>query len=386
MTERVFFHIGAPKTGTTYLQDILVGNRDRLARAGILYVGERWQEHVYARLALLDHPRLKKLPAEASRGWQHFVDEVRHWHGPTAIISHELFGAATAEQAARGIADLAPADVHLVFTARDFVSQLPAVWQEHVKWMLKTPLSQWKPKEHGGALSDWSWRTIDPVGVLGRWTNGVAPDHVHIVTMPRSPRSPETLWERFAATCGIPEGLCDLTVARPNESLGVAEAELLRRVNEQLEPPVTGAKEASRWVRNYLAHEVLVPRGGRRFGLRPEQAGAVVDRSRQTVDYLARSGFVIHGDLDDLLPGDGDTAADHPDDVTDAELLSVAVETIATMLQTVRARTLERDAARRRLGGLAGGLVDRAGRGGVTDRVVGLARRARRSLPRRASL
>ncbi|MBA2774812.1 MAG: hypothetical protein H0U36_12330, partial [Nocardioidaceae bacterium] len=35
--KRVFFHIGAPKTGTTYLQNVLFQNRPALKAAGVLY-------------------------------------------------------------------------------------------------------------------------------------------------------------------------------------------------------------------------------------------------------------------------------------------------------------------------------------------------------------
>jgi hypothetical protein len=33
---RVFLHIGAPKTGTTYLQDVLWSNKAELSRRGVL--------------------------------------------------------------------------------------------------------------------------------------------------------------------------------------------------------------------------------------------------------------------------------------------------------------------------------------------------------------
>ena len=35
MTDRVVLHVGAPKSGTTYLQAILERNRDAFARAGV---------------------------------------------------------------------------------------------------------------------------------------------------------------------------------------------------------------------------------------------------------------------------------------------------------------------------------------------------------------
>src|SRR3954451_8893964 len=35
--KQVFFHIGAPKTGTTYLQHVLLENKEKLAGHGVLY-------------------------------------------------------------------------------------------------------------------------------------------------------------------------------------------------------------------------------------------------------------------------------------------------------------------------------------------------------------
>ena len=42
---RVYLHIGAPKTGTTYLQEVLFTNRARLAEHGVLYPGESRTAH-----------------------------------------------------------------------------------------------------------------------------------------------------------------------------------------------------------------------------------------------------------------------------------------------------------------------------------------------------
>ena len=64
--------------------------------------------------------------------WDKLVDEMAAWHGDS-IVSHELFAPATAEQAARAIAKLDFAEVHVVVTARDLARQIPAEWQEHLK-------------------------------------------------------------------------------------------------------------------------------------------------------------------------------------------------------------------------------------------------------------
>ena len=50
-----------------------------------------------------------------------------------AVISHELFCAADADQAGRAVRSLQPAEVHVVLTVRDMATLLPAEWQETVK-------------------------------------------------------------------------------------------------------------------------------------------------------------------------------------------------------------------------------------------------------------
>lgn len=350
MAERVYLHIGAPKTGTTFLQEVLRKNRDPLASKGIWYVGERWTDHVHARLALIEHPRLNQLDPAARDGWRRAVDEVTDWPGHTAIMSHELFGSATAEQARRAIADLAPAEVHLVFTTRNFVDQVVAVWQEQVKWGGTTPLSQWWPGPGTtGPHSDWSWRTMDPVAVLGRWQGDLDRDHIHVVTVPKSTAAPHELWERFATACDIPADMCDLDVSRPNKSLGVVEAELLRRVNVKLGDAMSDRADIGRWVRGFLAHGLLVPRDGSRPVLPEQRVRELVERAADARARLTAAGYDVVGDLADIEGVADDRAGTPPDDVNAEALLEAATDTIASMLVTVRHRTEQRDRARERL-------------------------------------
>ncbi len=350
MTDRVFLHIGGPKTGTTYLQDVMLANRDRLMQQGVLYVGTRWIDHVHASLVVRQHPRLKKLDESARTAWQRFVDEALGFGGHTAIISHETLGVASPKQAARAIADLAPAEVHLVFSARDFVSQVSANWQEHLKYRSSTSLSDWDPENRTGPHREWSFQAIDPVGVLSRWARDLPPEHVHLLTVPRSGSAPDELWRRFAGIVGVDPDSCDLTVARPNASLGVVEVELLRRVNEHVPAPISVALETSRWIRGNLVQLVLSPRGGRRFGVSNDVADHLTAVAEDTIAQLQASGYDVVGDLEELRPKPREGAAPpHPDAVSDAELLQAATESMAQMLLLIRERTMQRDAARAKM-------------------------------------
>jgi len=335
----VYLHVGSPKSGTTYLQSVLRNNRELLGRAGVLVAGERHADLVHAGLVVREDPRLENLGQRARTSWSRIVEEVRAWPGHTAIISYELFAGASVEQVRRSLADLDGLDVHVVVTARDLALALPSAWQERLKFAVRTPLEDWKPRgEKGGPRVEWGWRTLDPALVTARWGADLPPDHVHIVTVPRRGAPPDTLWTRFAEACALGvEGL-DLSVTTANQSLSPAPAELLRRVNGTIEAPIVGNREQARWLRDTLAHQVLVPLGGDRMGMTDEQFEQAAERSERAIAALRERGYTIHGDLEDIRATrpEGRT----PGQVSDDELLDTAVHAINGLLLLLReART-----------------------------------------------
>ena len=52
MAQRVFLHVGLPKTGTTYVQTVLWRNRAALAEQGLVYPGPRRREHMWASMVV----------------------------------------------------------------------------------------------------------------------------------------------------------------------------------------------------------------------------------------------------------------------------------------------------------------------------------------------
>lgn len=340
MTQRLYLHVGAPKSGTTYLQQVLEANRARLAAAGVLVVGESHLDRIHAAMVVREDPRLDHLPDRASTSWRRLVDQVTAWRGESAVLSYELFAGATAEQVTAALADLPGIEVHVVITARDLGAAVPSAWQERLKFALTTPLERWKPRpESAGARAEWGWRTMDPAGVAARWGAGLPPEHVHVVTVPRDAADDHELWRRFAAACGIDVPGLQLDVERVNASLGLVAAELLRRVNELVREPITGNREQARWLRDTLAHGVLVDLDREPIGLTERQFADAALRSTEAVAALREAGYTVHGDLEDLRAGRRDART--PGQATDAELLAVAVATIVRLLELVRERTLE---------------------------------------------
>ncbi|MGN6779904.1 MAG: DUF6752 domain-containing protein [Marmoricola sp.] len=343
MTERVYLHVGAPKSGTTYLQRVLETNRALLEDAGTLVVGERHLDRIHAAMAVRDDPRLADLPESARRAWTRLVRQIGDWRGPSAILSYELFAVASQEQAARALADLSAYDVHVVVTARDLGRAVVSAWQERLKFGLTAPLEEWQPKPESAESSEFGWRTLDPSGVAERWGATLQPDHVHVVTAPRPVSGPTEIWRRFAEACGIAGLDLRLDVPRANESVGVVQAELLRRTNALLKRQISGSRQRSVWIRDLLAQEVLAPLGSEPIGVPEAQSTEAREVWRRAVERIEAGGYAVHGDLGDLEPAPSEGRL--PGDVTDAELVEAAVSCIATLVVTLRDRTSGRGSA-----------------------------------------
>jgi hypothetical protein len=230
----VYMHIGAPKTGTTFLQDVLWHHRAELAAQGLLFTRERYDEHYRASLDLRGSARQ---PAGAAGSWDRVAARARRWPG-TAVVSHELFAAADATDAARAVDALGRDRVHIVYSVRDLWGLLGAEWQESTKHgrglRFEEFLADVLDRGPDGVVGRWFWSVHDAVEVLQRWGAGLPPERVHVVTLPPAGSEPGLLWRRFAGVLGIDPDSVDTTVARPNASLGAAEVTFLRQVNAEL--------------------------------------------------------------------------------------------------------------------------------------------------------
>ena len=168
MTQVVHLHVGGPKSGTTFVQQVLDHNADALARAGVLVVGPRL-DLIHAAMVVRGDPRLADLPEAASGAWDRVVEQVRAWEGRSAVISYELFANASAEQARAALARLDGIEVHVVVTARDLGKAIASSWQEQLKFGVARPLEQWSPPQESAEDSEWGWRTMQPANVAARW-------------------------------------------------------------------------------------------------------------------------------------------------------------------------------------------------------------------------
>ena len=127
MSERVVLHVGAMKSGTSYLQGLLYANKPALAGRGVLVPGDAWSHQVRAVRQVLAPGRHPGTPR-----WKALADEIRSAPG-TAVVSMEYLGPAKRSAAEQIVADLGGSDVRVVFTVRDLNRSLASMWQETVQ-------------------------------------------------------------------------------------------------------------------------------------------------------------------------------------------------------------------------------------------------------------
>ena len=334
MTRRVLLHVGAPKTGTSFVQDILFVHQEALREQGILYAADRHDAHFLAALDLMELP-WGGLEREATGAWERLAAEVRAWPG-TAIISHEILGTASRLQVARALDSLrgdGDVEIHLVYSARDLVRQIPAEWQENVKHRRTKPygafLDSLQDTERGAEVARWFWGVQEVPDVLDRWGDSLPRERVHLVTVPPPGSSPTLLWERFAGLFGIDPH--EFTPSdRANASLGVPESAMVRRLNERLNDVLPNHHYRT-LVRELLVHRNLSARSDSPRLSLPEDTYRWADAlARSWVSELALRGYDVVGELDDLVPTAARPFTD-PDTCEERLVAEAALDGLAIM-------------------------------------------------------
>ncbi|SEG79522.1 hypothetical protein SAMN04489712_112229 [Thermomonospora echinospora] len=350
----VYLHLGTPKSGTTYLQNVMWRNRDRLREHGVLYPGDAAPAHYWATLDLQEAAYRGHVYPEVPGAWDRLVEEVREWGG-TAVISHELLTRATPEQAKRALATLDFAEVHLVLTVRDLVRQIPAAWQETVKNKFRVGFGRFlkelqAPEDERGRHGQAFWLMQDLVDILRRWAGTVPDEHVHIITIP-SGGPGDLLWRRFAGLVGVDHEQITPPEVEANTSLGAVETALLRSLNRRVKDDLEWA-DYERVVKHDLVPQVL---GGRPEPRRIALSGAdlewAVGRAGEMLAEIGGRSYDVIGGLDEVTPAPARPAGQdvrHPDDVTTEELLEAALDATRGLVLKAAERERQVEDLRRR--------------------------------------
>lgn len=361
----IFLHIGAMKTGTTFLQSVMLRNKEHLAAAGYLFPGDTWAQQVRAVQDITDGTGGDpKVQAEAAGAWDAMAAQMLDHPGHASILSMEFLSFAREKHVKRVVTSLGAAEVHVVLTVRDTTDTIPAQWQTRVH---NGSTMSWpefmagvrKAAGPAGSLGRFSTkaalsafkRAQDIGNILGAWGRHVPPERLHVVTVPPSGSERGLLWERFAGVLDLDPGVCSEPPARANESLGYASTELLRRVNEEV-----GRLRPSDYtptLKEYLALGVLSQRSR-------EESRARIDRAtcefglawnERVRKAIVGAGAVLAGDLEDLPTTFSESHVRNVDDAqvppTDGEILSAAGTAVEAMHRLVvrRARRLRKRGA-----------------------------------------
>jgi hypothetical protein len=346
---KVVLHVGTPKTGTSYVQDVLFRNRPALLEAGILYPAERFDDHFLAALDLMRLP-WGGLEAQAIGAWDALAAQVRAHEG-TSIISHEILATASRSQVGRALDSLGlgagddEPEIHVVLSVRDLVRQIPAEWQENVKhrrsFTYERFLELIRDPERDSRIATWFWGVQEIPDILDRWAHDLPPERVHVVTVPPPGGAPELLWKRFSQAFEL-DGLdLDLTTDRSNPSLGVPEIALVRRINRTTNRQLAPAHYRP-LVRELLAHQTLSRRRtSPRLGLPPDLQEWVGDLERTWADEVTRRGYDVVGDVSELVGTPPERWAD-PDKPVEKAVAYAGLDAIkALLLDNARLREEE---------------------------------------------
>jgi hypothetical protein len=335
---RVVLHIGEPKTGTTFLQQVLWRNRAELSAQGVVLAGHHPQDHYRATQDLHGAPINPSDPAGSWTGeWDILAGQAK-LAPSVAVISHELFSAADARAVQRAVTSLQPSEVHVALTVRDMATLLPAEWQETVKHRNARRYEDWLSDviDTESVSADrrryWFWRVHDTAAILELWSRYVPPERVHVITAAPRSADPGLLWRRFAGVLGVDPAAADLSRARANASLGLPEIEFLRRMNEALAADIPDWYYMWR-VKEGVAHEALAARSaGERVILPPDRLDWAREYADGLIAGLKGASYDLVGDLEELRPSGPGRGSVNPADQPTELVLDAAVQAVAALL------------------------------------------------------
>ena len=341
MRRVVHLHIGAPKTGTTYVQDRLSLNAGELAKHGVTYPSRTLRDastfHFRAALDLLGED-WGGTAGHADGAWNQMVRKARRHRG-NVVISHEILAPAPPDKVAKVMHDLRGSEIHLVYSVRDLGRQLPAAWQESIKqgrkWTFRRFLDS---TERGDA---WFARAFDLPGVLNTWGKDLPPEHVHVVTVPRrNARNPDLLWRRICLALDIEPDWAPVDSTNTNKSLGTVETQLIRKLNRRMGRTVQRDEQHDELILGLLAREHLVGRRSAKVTLPPNRFDWAEEKGRLWIDWIQGSGVDLIGDVEELIPRRpaADAAWVDPDKVRPRRLLRASLDALEVMTREAASR------------------------------------------------
>ena len=333
MVQKVFLHIGAMKTGTTYLQRLMEVNADSLDRAGCLFpVTGGWSSQVMAVRDVLGQTHDPRVRLRAEGAWQRMTEHMMNYEGSTAILSMEFLSFAKPAGVQRIAASFEGVELHVILTVRDTAGVIPAQWQSSVRNGHVTSWPDFVDQVTSGRAGTGTdgrkiiQRAQNVHRMLQRWLQIVPPERFHVVTVPPSDAPRSRLWERFASVIGVDPAVCSEPAPRSNTSLGHASTGLIRLISLELGHLTVSER---RTIKYQLATKTLSERASLEPHARTNAAlrEFAAQKNRRMRKSIRAAGVDVVGDLNDLPTSialhdddrpDDDVESAHRDDMLDA--------------------------------------------------------------------
>ncbi len=330
----VYVHIGLGKTGTSTIQKALEEQRTALAELGIHVPGEK---HHITRRAVYDlmGRRIGGSDAEdnakVSGTWRPFAESVVAADAPTVVFSEEMLALARPKAVKRLVQSLAPRRVVVIVTVRDLGRVLGSYWQQMVVMGRTEPLAQFLQSVRDPATGPASagvgfWLRQDLIRTLNAWETAVPREDVRVVTLPAPGQPADLLGDRFAEVIGAPAGLLRAKESKDNASVGMAEVEVLRRLNGLLAGDL---RENQRLHLMRVIRAGLVGRESAPIRVPASEYDWINERATDLVAELRSREYAVVGSLDDLLPAPPAAASLAP--VDDAQVADAALAALAAV-------------------------------------------------------
>ena len=303
-------HIGPHKTGTTAVQGAFHIGRERLAAEGVFYPGQGRQP-LWPILAVTGQPALLGEPRPEISYWDRLVRAIRAAGDQRVVLSSEFFAEADDATARRVVEDLGGRRVHVVVTLRSLTRILPSQWQQYLQNGYSFPYEEWLD----GILSEpprtptpGFWRRHRHDELVARWAAENGPENLTVIVVDESDRL--MLLRVFESMLGLSEGFLVPEERAANRSLTLAEAELVRLLNEEFSRRDWPDRSYARFMRYGAVEQMKTARQPSADEPRIITPGWALSRAAAISAEMARNiealGVHITGDISALgrQPGD----------------------------------------------------------------------------------
>lgn len=339
MARTVYLHVGTAKSGTTYVQHILLRNRQLLEGHGLLYPGRRPRAHFLGSMDLRGSGFKGHTYPGAEGAWDRLVEQTNRFDG-NALISHETLAMSPPEVMQKAVGSFPGRDVRVILTCRDLGRQIPAVWQERVKnrshqtyaAYLQRVFDAWNGGNPAPRGTFWDLQNL--IELTRRWSGAVGAENVRLVTVPAPGADRDELWKRFARGADLPDVDYDLDAPASNASLGTAETELLRRLNQHFRKDLTWPQYSARIKGRFVLQELSQRSTSGSLTVPVRWRESTEQVANQMIEFLRGSGCDVVGDLEELRPHFR-TEASLPDEVGADELLGLALDLLASLTSRI---------------------------------------------------